>query len=95
MDDIKYYTALQDGNLISGSVQDCTPIADQAKAMHNEGFHGSKDMRLAARIPLVCIEAYLAKHGVSYAEFASSQEHKRRLVMDPANAHFRIWAGRF
>lgn len=94
MNDIKYYTALQDGALVSGSVQDCTPIAEQAKAMHNEGFHGSSDMRLAARIPMIEIEKYLIKTGVSYAEFASSQEHKRRLVMDPANAHFRIWAGR-
>jgi hypothetical protein len=94
MSDIKYYTALQDGDLISGSVQDCTPIADQPKAMHNEGFHGSSDMRLAARIPLVVVEHYLAKNGIVYDEFAASQEHKRRLIMDPDNAHFRIWAGR-
>lgn len=85
---------LQDGNLITGTVQDCTAIAEYTKARHNEGMVGSSEMRLAASIPFVIIEKYLNDNRITMAEFKASQEHKKRLLNDPANSHFRIWAGR-
>ncbi|MEY4429856.1 MAG: hypothetical protein RLZZ182_2545 [Pseudomonadota bacterium] len=84
---------LQDGNLITGTVQDCDPIAEYAKAKHNAGMYGSSDMKHAASVPRVFVEKYLNDAGITYAEFAASQEHKRRLLNDPAIAHFRIWKG--
>lgn len=82
-----------DGSLTTGTVQDCTAIAEHAKARHNEGYTGSGDMRLAASVPMVMIEKYCNDNGVTYAEFARSQEHKKRLLNDPALSHFRIWKG--
>lgn len=85
---------LQDGTLVTGTVQDCTAIAEYARARHKEGLHGSSEMRLAASIPFVIIEKYLNDNRITLAEFKQSQEHKRRLLNDPANAAFRIWEGR-
>jgi hypothetical protein len=62
--------------------------------MHNEGRHGSSDMRLAASVPVVLVEDYLNRHGISLGELGQSQEHQKRLLNDPALAHFRIWKGR-
>lgn len=86
--------ALEDGNLVTGTVQDCTPIAEVAKALHNEGMHGSSDMRHAASVPMVFVERYLNVHNITLQELGKSQEHQRRLLNDPAIAHFRIWKGR-
>lgn len=86
--------ALQDGALITGTTQDCTPYVERAQAMHNEGLHGSSDMRLAASIPVVLVEKYLNTHGITLQELGKSQEHQKRLLNDPALAHFRIWKGR-
>jgi len=86
--------ALEGGELITGSVQDCTPYADHAKAMHNEGFHGSSDMKLAASVPNVLVEKYLNDNRILMSEFVGSPDHQRRFLNDPAIAHFRIWRGR-
>ncbi len=93
-DGVQTTVALQDGNLITGTVQDCTPIVEMTKAMHNEGRVGSADMRLAASIPRVLVEAYCNDAGVTFAELMQSAEHKKRLLNDPALSHFRVWAGR-
>lgn len=83
-----------DGGLVTGTVQDCTPIAEYTKALHNSGFTGSADMKLAASVPMVMVEKYCNDNGVAYADFMCSQEHKKRLLNDPALAHFRVWKGR-
>ena len=92
--DMSTVIALEDGALITGSVQDCTPYADHAKAMHNEGFHGSSDMKLAASVPNVLVEKYLNDNRILMSEFVGSPDHQRRFLNDPAIAHFRIWKGR-
>lgn len=86
--------ALQDGALVTGTTQDCTPYLERAQAMHNEGLHGSKDMRLAASVPMVLVETYLNLCGIEMSEFIRSPEHQKRFLNDPALAHFRIWKGR-
>ena len=83
--------ALQDGNLVTGTRQDATPIADMTKRMANEGLHGSKDMRLAASIPFVFVEKYCNDKGITFAEFSASQHHKNALINDPALSAFRVW----
>ena len=92
-DGTRTVVALEDGNLITGMVQDCNAIAEHAKARSNEGFHGSKDMRLAASIPLVMVEKYLHDNHLTMAEFSQSPVHLKRMVQDPALAHFRVWQG--
>jgi len=85
---------LHDGIMTVQRTQDCTAIAEDAKSRHNEGVHGSKDMRHVARIPFVMIEKYLNENNITYAEFAASPEHKMRLLVDPELSHFRIWGGK-
>ena len=92
--DVVSTIALQDGALVTGTTQDCTPYAERAQAMQAAGLHGSKDMRLAASVPMVLVERYCNQAGIELAEFNASQEHKKRLLNDPALAHFRIWPGR-
>lgn len=92
--DIGTSITLEDGAMIVGRSQDCTPIAEYAKARQNEGHHGSKDMRLAASIPFVMVEKYCNDTGIEFSEFMGNQEHIRRVCNDPAMAHFRIWPGR-
>ena len=86
--------ALQGDSLVTGTVQQCTPIADMTRAMSNAGQHGSSDMKLAASIPLVFVEKYLNDNAITMHEFSGSPEHKRRLLGDPALSHFRIWKGK-
>ena len=85
--------AQQGADLITGTIQDCVPIAEMAKAKHNAGMFGSSDMKHAATIPMVFIEKYLNDNGVSFAEFMKNKQHIRRVLNDPALAHFRIWKG--
>lgn len=91
---VQTVVALQDGALVTGTVQDCTAIVEHTKARHNEGYHGSSDMKHAASIPFVIVERYCNDNGITMEEMSRSQEHKRRLLNDPANAAFRIWKGR-
>lgn len=86
--------ALQDGNLITGTSQDCTAIAEYAKARHKAGLVGSSEMRLAASVPFVIVEKYCNDNRITMAEFKQSQEHKKRLLSAPENADFRIWKGK-
>lgn len=75
-------------------IQDCTPIIDDAKARHNQGMHGTSEVKHAARIPMVVIEKYLNENKISFYEFINNQEHIRRMVNNPDNSLFRIWPGR-
>lgn len=83
-----------DGSLTTGTVQDCSPILEYAKARHNEGKTGSSEMRLAASIPHVVIEEYCRLNGIGFDECIQSKEHSRRILNDPSLAGFRIWKGR-
>lgn len=84
----------EDGKTIFERVQDCTSIADKAKALHNEGYHGSSEMKHAAKLPMVIVERYCNDHGITFREFMSGEEHIRRMLNDPALADFRIYRGR-
>lgn len=92
--DLKTVVALEDGNLITGSVQNCTPILEDATARRNEGFTGSKEMRHAARFPAVAVEQYCNQAGIEFSEWVSNPVHIRRMLSDPALSGFRIWEGR-
>lgn len=91
--DLKTSLHVEEGNFISQTSQDCTPIAEFAKAQHNAGYHGSSEVKHAASIPLVIVEKYCNDNGVSFADFMADQTHIKRLVNNPDNSMFRIWPG--
>jgi hypothetical protein len=84
----------EDGKTIFERVQDCDPIADRTKSLHNEGLHGSSEMKHAASLPFVLVERYCNDNGITFHEFCNGQDHIRRMLNDPALAAFRIWPGK-
>ena len=84
---------LQDGNLITGTVQDCTAILEDAQARQNAGMVGSSEMKHAARLPLQAIEAYCNTAGITFDEWMQSPVHVKRMLQDPNLSGFRIWTG--
>lgn len=92
--DLQTSITVDDGTMTIKRTQDCTAIAEMAKARQNNGEHGSKDMKLAASIPFVFIEDYCTRNEITFAECIRNKEHMRRIVNDPALKHFRIWPGR-
>lgn len=92
-------TVLHRHNDGTGSVtfeerQDATPILENAKSMQREGLHGSSEMKLAASFPRVLVDDYCNKNGITFHEWCSSKEHKKRMLNDPSLSYFRIWPGR-
>ena len=83
----------EDGKTIFQRVQDCDPIAEQTKALHNAGVHGSSEMRHAAKLPMVLIERYCNDNGITFREWMNEPAHIRRMCNDPSLSHFRVWKG--
>jgi hypothetical protein len=93
-DGVQAFVAVEDDKEVHGTLQDCTPIAEHAKARQALGDYGSKDMRLAASLPAVAVETYMNLNGIDLAEFLQNPVHVRRMCNDPALRDFRIWPGR-
>ncbi|CAB4126128.1 hypothetical protein UFOVP73_53 [uncultured Caudovirales phage] len=92
--DIATHVHHEDGKTIFERSQDCAPIAEYCKARQNEGLTGSNEMRLAASIPNVMVEKYCNDNGILFSEWCANPQHIRRMLSDPALAHFRVWKGR-
>lgn len=75
--------------------QDCNAIAEYAKAQHNGGYHGTAEVKHAARLPLAIVEQYCNDTGITFSEFIKNPVHVARVVKDPKNDAFRIWKGNF
>jgi hypothetical protein len=82
------------GDVTFETRQDTSAILDNAKRMHNEGMHGSSEMKLAARLPMVAIDSYCATHQITFEEFQRDKKHIRAMLNDPDLKAFRIWPGR-
>jgi hypothetical protein len=91
---VQTVVALEDGNLITGTVQDCTHIREYAKAMHNEGHHGSHDFKHAAKLPQQAVDAYCNVNRITFEEFMREPKHIKAMCNDPALKDFRIWPGK-
>ena len=92
--DLRTFIDFEDGRMVLGSQQDCTPIAEAVQALHKAGAHGSSEMRHAARIPNVIVEKYCNDHGITFQQFMHDREHLRRVLNDPDLSAFRIWKGK-
>ena len=74
--------------------QDVEPILNYTKEMNRIGAGNGSELKHAAEIPMIIVENYLLRTGITFNEFTSSQEHIKAVVNDPALAAFRIWEGR-
>jgi hypothetical protein len=93
--DLCTVVAVEDGKLITGSVQACDPYIENAARLRADGG-GKKDKDIwhAAHFPEVVVEKYCNTAGITFAEFIQNREHVRRMIQDPALAAFRIVGGR-
>lgn len=81
-------------DLIVERTQDCNAIADYCKNQRASGFTGSGEMKHAARIPNIMIEAYINTKNITPHEFYANKVHMNAILNDPALSDFRIWEGR-
>lgn len=68
-------------------------LVDLAKAMSNEGIHGSHEMKLMGiyppHMPEVCCNAW----GITWEEFWSDPQWIKKMLNDPMFSDFRINKG--
>lgn len=75
-------------------IQDVEPHLDFAKRQRDIGDVGSSEMRHAASIPMVLVEAYCNDTGITFEQFMAEPTHIKAMVNDPALRAFRVWGGR-
>ncbi len=83
-----------DGKLTFERVQDVEPILDFTHDLRAVGRVGSGEMRHAASVPMVIVEAYCNDRGITFHEFMNNPVHGRAILNDPALRAFRVWEGR-
>jgi hypothetical protein len=69
-------------------------LVDAVKSLANEGFHGSKEMKLVAVFPPGLPEHCCKVWGITWAEFWSDQKWIKKMLNDPMFADFRVAPGR-
>lgn len=94
VDGVTSYMAHEDGQIITGTIQDCTPILEDAQRRQSMGIVGSSEMRHVARLPAALIETYCNVNGITFAEWLKDPVHARRMTTDPDLRGFRIWDGK-
>lgn len=82
-----------ENKMVVERAQDCNAIADWCKRQSAAGYVGSGEMKHAAKIPNVMIEAYINTKNISPHEFYANPVHMKAILNDPALADFRIWKG--
>ena len=92
--DLKTVVALEDGKLITGSVQDATPYLEHAAMLRSAGDgKKSKELWHVASFPAVVVEKYCNLAGIEFSEFMQNPVHIKRMVQDPALSGFRVAGG--
>jgi hypothetical protein len=94
MSNISTKIHVENGDVIWQRTQDCSSIAAETRRLSLEGVHGSSEMRHAARLPMVLVEAYMNDKGITFQEFMGNKSHVKTMLSDPALADFRIWEGK-
>lgn len=65
-------------------------VADVCKGRQNSGVTGARDMPHLAEFPRAIVEKYLIDTGITLYEWMNNPVHVKRMLQDPALAHFRI-----
>ena len=84
---------VEDGKVIVQQTHDWTPIAERSKAMQSAGMDQMGESRLVANIPMKLWAEWAKKHGVRVDDHAAMREVLHKELMNPDNAHFRVWNG--
>ena len=93
--DIKKRSMVRDGKLLLEKVQDVEPTIKQARALAD--IHGGRvdpDAYHVARVPVVVLERWMKKRGVTFADFQRDPLLVKELVNDPELRAFRVFQGR-
>jgi hypothetical protein len=85
--------SVHDDLMVVKSMQDVEPILMACKEKVEVGDVGTKDMKHAATIPMVIIEAYMNRVGLTFQEFLRDKEHIKSMLNDKSLEGFRIWKG--
>jgi hypothetical protein len=83
----------QDGRLIVKQTHDWTPIAEKSKAMQSSEAWNMGESRLVANIPMKLWAEWAKSHGVRADDHGAMKEVVHKELMNPDNAHFRVWNG--
>lgn len=94
MSDIRTNIHAEGENIIFNRTQDCMPIVAQVNTMRQQGALGDKEMRHAARFPMVIVEKYINDKGITFREFMGDPSHVKVMMSDPALSSFRVWEGK-
>lgn len=84
---------VEDGKIIVQQTHDFTPIAERSKAMKSAGMDRMGESRLVANIPMKLWAEWAKKHGVRAGDHGAMREVVHKELMNPDNAHFRVWDG--
>lgn len=83
----------QEGDVVTvASTQDVQPIIDSCKDLR--GLQQGKEMKLAARLPMVIVEAYCHRHNITFEEWTRNKIHVKNMLNDRGLKSFRVWEGR-
>jgi len=83
----------EEGKVIVQQTHDFTPIAEKSKAMQSAGLDQMGESRLVANIPVKMWAEWAKKHGVRTDDHGAMKEVVHKELMNPDNAHFRVWNG--
>jgi hypothetical protein len=84
----------QGASLIAASTQDVEPLMVACKEARGRNTGVSSELKHAASIPMVIVESYLNRTGITFLEFCQNRDHVRALVNDKGLQAFRIWPGK-
>ena len=85
--------SFQDAKMIVRQTHDFTPVLEKSKAMHLAKNWEFGESRLVANIPMKLWHEWAKKWGVQPSDSAAMKEVVHKELMDPDNAHFRVWDG--
>ena len=84
---------VEDGTLHIRQSHDFTPIAEKSKALQSAEAWDMGESKLVANIPMKMWSEWAKKHGVRVDDHGAMREVVHKELMDPDNAHFRVWNG--
>lgn len=79
---------------VIAKTQDVEAVVEDAKARHNiDATKTGMGDRHAMRVPIIVIDAWARKKGLTYGNVMRDQSLLKQFVEDPENADFRVWKG--
>ena len=84
------------GTMIVQETHDFNPTMELAKSLKSTGQNDfGSDNKLVGIVPAKMFEMWAKKWGVKLTDHKAMQDVVAREMMDPDNAHLRVWDGKF